>query len=81
MATFISTIFFITLFFIVIGIVVSMKGKKNVKSRKQDSTFVPPYMIGDSDHRHDQDHHDSNDSFGGFGGDSGGDGGGGGGGD
>ncbi|MGM0874237.1 MAG: hypothetical protein ACQEWV_05455 [Bacillota bacterium] len=81
MTTIISTVFFITLLFIVIGIAIGLKARKNVQSRKHDSTFIPPYMIGDSDHKHGQDHHDSNDSFDGFGGDSGGDGGGGGGGD
>lgn len=74
----IITLLFITVLFIMIGIGISSKSRGNVKSRKDNSTFIPPYIIGDSDHKHSQDHHDSNDSSGGFG-DSSGDGGGGGG--
>jgi hypothetical protein len=74
----IFTFICIILIFIIIGILVSAKARKNQKSRKDNATFISPYHVGDSDHKHSQDDKNTNDSFDGFGGDSGGDGGGGG---
>jgi hypothetical protein len=74
----IFTFICIILIFIIIGILVSSKARKNQKSRKDNATFISPYHVGDSDHKHSQDDKNTNDSFDGFGGDSSGDGGGGG---
>lgn len=78
MDSIIFTFICIILIFIIIGILVSAKARKNQKSRKDHATFLSPYDVGDSNQSHTQEHQDTNDSSHGFGGDSGGDSGGGG---
>lgn len=73
MMTIISILFFVTCFIILFSVVIGLMARKNVRPRKQDSTFIPPYMIGDSDNKHGQNQNDNNDSIGSdFGGDGGG---------
>lgn len=75
MAGFIVVLIFITLLFIGLAAGIRTKSRKNRKNRNENSSFIPPFFIGDSHDK--QNHHDSNDSSGGFGDFGGGDGGGG----